>query len=209
MQLLVRVAKYNATPRAVVGSRTISGDARRDRVHNEEMGTKRSSVSPEDQALFLDAIGGTTPLPGRDRIPVPPKPASPIRPEILPPTVKLTVEGDGNRYTARGPGVSVQQTAELRTGKLRPSATLDLHGEKVEPALAKLRTFLLEATRGGHRFLLVIHGKGTHSEIGAPLREAVLSDLLGTCSGFIHAFATAAQSDGGEGATYVMLRGRK
>lgn len=176
------------------------------------MGSKRSprgAVSPEDQAMFLDAIDGTKPLPGRDRVPVPPKPASPVRVEILPPTVTLTIEGDGTRYAARGPGVSVSQTAEMRAGRVRPTATLDLHGQRVDAAIAKLHTFLLESQRDGHRTTLIVHGKGTHSDHGAPLREAVLADLLGPCSGFVHALATAAPPDGGEGATYVMLRGRK
>lgn len=175
------------------------------------MGSKRSprGVSPEDQALFLDAIGGTTPLSGRDRVPVPPKPASPVRPEILPPAITLTVEGDGQRYTARAPGVSIAQTAEMRAGKVRPTSTLDLHGERVDAGIAKLRSFLVESSRIGHRCTLIIHGKGTHSDHGAPLREAVLADLLGPCSGFVHALATAAAADGGDGATYVMLRGRK
>lgn len=175
------------------------------------MGSKRSTrgVSPEDQALFLDAIGGTTPLSGRDRLPVPPKPASPVKVEVLPPTIPLTVEGDGTRYTARGPGVSISQTAEMRTGKVRPTNTLDLHGERVDAAIAKLRAFLVESSRIGHRCTLIVHGKGTHSDHGAPLREAVLGELLGACSGFVHALATAAPTDGGEGATYVMLRGRK
>jgi len=70
-----------------------------------------------------------------------------------------------------------------------------------------LRTFLVEANRIGRRCVLLVHGKGTHSEHGAPLREAVLGQLLGECSGFVHAMSTAAPTDGGEGATYVMLRG--
>jgi len=53
----------------------------------------------------------------------------------------------------------------------------------------------------------VVHGKGTHSEHGAPLRDAVLAELLGPLSGFVHAMASAAPSEGGEGATSVMLRG--
>jgi DNA-nicking Smr family endonuclease len=54
-----------------------------------------------------------------------------------------------------------------------------------------------------------VHGKGTHSEHGAPLREAVLAELLGPLSGFVHALSTAAQSDGGEGATYVVVRSQR
>jgi DNA-nicking Smr family endonuclease len=154
-------------------------------------------------------MGGATPLAGRDRLPLPPKPPSPVRVEVLPPEVKLAVEGDGSRYAARAPGVSHAQIAELRAGKLRASSTLDLHGERVDAATGRLRQFLLEVSRTNQRVVLVVHGKGTHSEHGAPLREAVLAELLGPCSGFVHALATASAADGGEGATFILLRGRK
>ena len=170
------------------------------------MRRKRPLVSPEDQALFLEAVGGATPLGARDRVNVPP-PKSVIKVVELPPEVKLAVEGDARHFVARAPGVSLQQVAQLRAGKVRAEQTLDLHGETIEPALGKLRTFLVEQSRLGRRNVLVIHGKGTHSEVGAPLREAVLAALLGELSGLVHALATASQGDGGEGATYVMLRG--
>jgi DNA-nicking Smr family endonuclease len=159
--------------------------------------------------MFLEAMGGTTPLAGRDRLPLPPKPPSPVRQEVLPPEVTLAVDADGSRYAARAPGVSHAQIAELRAGRLRASSTLDLHGERTDAATAKLRQFLFEVTRTNQRVVLVIHGKGTHSDHGAPLREAVLGELLGACSGFVHAFATASPADGGEGATFILLRGRK
>jgi len=170
------------------------------------MRSKRPLVSPEDQEMFLAAVGGATPLPRRDRLPVPPVPAV-VRVAELPPERPLTVEGDGQRYAARGSGVSRAQVQELRAGKVHAEQTLDLHGETVERGLARLRVVLLEASRIGHRCVLVVHGKGTHSEHGAPLREAVLGELLGPMSGLVHALSTAAAGDGGEGATYVMLRG--
>jgi DNA-nicking Smr family endonuclease len=123
--------------------------------------------------------------------------------------VKLIVDGDGQRYAARGPGVSHTQVSELRAGKVRAEATLDLHGEQVAPAVARLQAFLLESRGLGRRCVLVIHGKGTHSDHGAPLREGVLHALLGSLSGLVHAFASAARADGGDGATYVVLRGGK
>jgi DNA-nicking Smr family endonuclease len=166
-------------------------------------------VSAEEQALFLEAIGGATPLNGRDRVPVPVKPAAVVRVATLPPAISLTVEGDGHRYAARAPGVSHTQAAELRRGKVHLEDTLDLHGDTIEKGVARLRTFLLEANRIGRRCVLIVHGKGTHSDHGAPLREAVLGELLGECSGFVRALSTAAPADGGEGATYVMLRGTK
>lgn len=172
------------------------------------MRPKRPLVSPEDQALFMEAVGGAMPLTGRDRVPVV-KPPAVVRVVEPPPPVSLTVEGDGQRYAARGPGVSRQQVQELRAGKVHAEETLDLHGEVVTKGLARLRAFMLEAHRIGRRCVLVVHGKGTHSEHGAPLREAVLGELLGPLSGVIHALSTAAPADGGEGATYVMLRGAR
>jgi len=173
------------------------------------MKSRRPAVSPEDQALFLAAVDGARPLDTRDRIPIPPPPPSPVRVAELPPEVKLDVEGDAQRYTARAPGVSRAQLSELRTGKLHTEDTLDLHGQTIELARQQLREFLVGAHRLGRRCVLVVHGKGTHSEHGAPLREAVLAELLGPLSGLIHALATAAPSHGGEGATYIMPRGRK
>ena len=173
------------------------------------MKPRRPVVSPEDQALFLEAVDGATPLGTRDRIAVPRPPASTVRVADLPPAIALTVEGDGRRYCARAPGVSKAQLSELRTGKLRVEDTIDLHGLTVESGRHQLRAFLVEAQRAGRRCVLIVHGRGTHSEHGAPQREAVLVELLGPLSGLLHAMASAVPSDGGEGATYVMLRGAR
>jgi DNA-nicking Smr family endonuclease len=167
---------------------------------------KRPVLSPEEQALFHAAMAGITPLDGRDRVAVPPPPPSPVRVVELPPAVKLAVEADGLTYVARAPGVSRAQASELRVGKVRVEETLDLHGMTVEAGLAKLREFVVTAARL-RRCVLIVHGRGLHSEHGAPLREAVLAELLGPLSGFVHALATAAPADGGEGATYLSLRG--
>jgi len=170
---------------------------------------KRSVLTPEDQALFVEAMGGVTPLESRDRVNVPPAPPSVMRVVELPPQVTLTVDGDSQRFAARSAGVSHAQIAALRAGNVRAEATVDLHGMTVEPALAQLKKFLLESRQLARRCVLIVHGKGTHSEHGAPLREAVMQQLLGPLSGVVHAFASAAPPDGGSGATYVMLRGAR
>src|SRR6185503_4350008 len=104
--------------------------------------SKRPILAPEDEALFHEAMGGVTPLGAHDRVP-PAKPApAVVKVMELPPEVKLTVEGDGQRYAARAPGVSHAQIAELRTGKVHAGATLDLHGSTIAPALQQLRQFL-------------------------------------------------------------------
>lgn len=167
------------------------------------MGAKRPVVSPEDQALFHAAVAGATPLGQRDRVPPVPVPArAAVRVAALPPEQKLVVEGDGGRYAARGPGVSRAQIAQLRAGKVHVDETLDLHGDTALRAIQRLREFLA-GTAGLRRCVLIVHGKGTHSDHGAPLREAVLGELLGALSGYVHAFAI----DAGEGATFVLLRG--
>ncbi|HEU4728127.1 MAG TPA: Smr/MutS family protein [Kofleriaceae bacterium] len=173
------------------------------------MKSRRPVISPEDQALFLAAVDGARPLGTRDRIPVPAPPPSAVRVVELPPEVALTVEGDVRRFTARAPGVSRAQIAELRAGKIHCEDALDLHGETVEAGKQRLREFLVAAQRIGHRCVLVIHGKGNRSEHGAPLREAVLGDLLGELSGLVRALSTASPAHGGEGATYVLLRGNR
>lgn len=165
---------------------------------------KKPAVSPEDQAMFLAALDGVTPLGTRDRIALPVPAPAPVKPSVLPPEQKLSVEGNGQQYTARAPGVSYAQVAELRTGRVRIEQTLDLHGETVAKAIVRLREFFHATTRSGFRTVLIVHGKGS-----GDLRDAVHHELLGACSGFVHALATAAPTDGGEGATTVVLRGRK
>src|SRR5262249_44895505 len=155
-------------------------------VHNGRVKPRRPVLSPEDQAMFLAAVDGARPLDTRDRVPVPtPAPSLVKIAQTLPPEVKLVVEGDGRRYSARGPGVSHAQVNDLRAGRIRVDETLDLHGETVDAGVAKLRERLVRVNRSARRCILVVHGKGTHSEHGAPLREAVLAELLGPLSGFI------------------------
>ena len=166
----------------------------------------RAMVTPEEQQMFLESIGGTLPLNGRDRLPVPPAPPAPVKPVTHPVEIKLAVEGDPSRFSARAPGVSLAQIAELK--RMHAEETLDLHGETVAKALEKLAAFVVAAKRTGRRCVRIIHGKGTHSEHGAPLREAVLNDLSGRLSGYVKAMATSAPADGGEGATMVWLSSR-
>jgi DNA-nicking Smr family endonuclease len=181
-------------------------------VHDEGVGKaparkpKRPAVSPEEEALFLQAIDGATPLAGRDRVrPLPQKSAVVVQ-APLPPRQKLTLESEGGRVTGRAEGVNRSQVAALRTGKVRVEATLDLHGDTVGAALPRLQKFLLDATRDRRRCVLVVHGKGLHSDGVAVLRDAVQTALAGEMSGLVHAFTSAAPADGGDGATCVMVR---
>jgi DNA-nicking Smr family endonuclease len=166
------------------------------------------SVSAEDRELFLAAIEGALPL-DRDRIAVPPAPPRPVpgrRDQDPPPPAPLHVDAAGDQIRARASGVSHAQVAELAGGRIRAEAKLDLHGHTVADAETTLRAFLLAAAHAHQRCVLVIHGRGSRSEGLAPVRDAVLAQLVGPLSGLVHAIATASPKDGGPGATYVMVK---
>jgi DNA-nicking Smr family endonuclease len=93
----------------------------------------------------------------------------------------------------------------LARGRLRPEATLDLHGLTLPAAHRALGAFLARAQARGTRSVLVITGRGKLGEgairaelprwLNAPeLRPRVLG------------FAVAQPRDGGAGAVYVLLR---
>ena len=59
----------------------------------------------------------------------------------------------------------------------------------------------------GGRCVLVIHGRGRHSEAAPVLKEALLGWLAEPPVGsLVLAFSSARGGDGGVGATYVLLR---
>lgn len=171
---------------------------------------RRPVVSAEERDAFLSAVAGVVPLEGadRDRVRVAAPVPAPVarRVEVMPAPVALSVEGDGVVISARAPGVNRAQLSELRGGRVRPEATLDLHGHTAREAEGELRRFLLDASVQRRRCVLVVHGRGLHSDGVAVLRDTVITALVGDMSGLVHAFATAARSDGGAGATYVMVK---
>jgi DNA-nicking Smr family endonuclease len=174
----------------------------------------RPVLTPEEHALFLEAVEGTTPLPARDRAPLAPATPRPtpvattraMREADPPPARPISAESAGEIVSGRGAGVSHAQIAELRAGRIRPEDTLDLHGKNAAEAEVSLRRFLVDAARLHRRCVLIVHGRGLHSEGVAILRDLVISSLLGSLSGLVHSFATAHAKDGGPGATYVVIR---
>ena len=108
---------------------------------------------------------------------------------------------EAGREEAYGPSPA-ERAAELR--RLKPEATLDLHGLRAEEVAPALERFLSASRRQGLRKVLIIHGKGKHS-VGAP----VLSGLVrGHLERSRHAGASgpADRSLGGSGAVWVALR---
>ncbi len=95
----------------------------------------------------------------------------------------------------------------LREGRLPPKASLDLHGLTRQEARPKIRAFVREAHRRGHRTIAIVHGKGSHSEGGIGVLCDVVVEVLsrGGAAPLVDAFATAPAPLGGDGVMLVQL----
>ncbi|MDR1059028.1 MAG: Smr/MutS family protein [Treponema sp.] len=86
----------------------------------------------------------------------------------------------------------------------KPDGVIDLHGLTQDEAWTALEDFFGEARQRGFEKLLIIHGKGNHSE-----GEGVLRDLT---RGFIEKCPFAGEmghnsgAEGGRGSTWVLLK---
>jgi DNA-nicking Smr family endonuclease len=103
---------------------------------------------------------------------------------------------------------AARREASARRAELRrraPEATIDLHGSTIVEAIARTDRFLREAKKAGLRKVLIIHGKGNHTQNGTSvLRENVRGYVRN------HPFAGETgvpdRSEGGEGAFWVAIR---
>ncbi|MEE4349017.1 MAG: Smr/MutS family protein [Pacificimonas sp.] len=100
----------------------------------------------------------------------------------------------------------------LRKGRARADRTIDLHGDTQTVAHAKLVRGIQSAYDAGARIVLVIHGKPRGPD-EAP--RGILSQRFPIwCEGqglrpYIAAIRPAHQTDGGAGASYVVLRRKR
>ncbi|MDA3902789.1 MAG: Smr/MutS family protein [Desulfuromusa sp.] len=96
---------------------------------------------------------------------------------------------------------------QLKQGNLTPDASLDLHGCLRAEVVEKLRYFLQNAQHQASQTLLVITGKGLHSEDGTPiLRDVVEQFLSGEGKKFVAEWGRAPKQYGGDGALVLFLR---
>jgi DNA-nicking Smr family endonuclease len=84
---------------------------------------------------------------------------------------------------------------------------VDLHGLTSLEAERVLRVTVESCRSRGIRELLVIHGKGYHSdaETGPVLKTLVQQMLDGELRRFVQSYTPAMRKDGGDGATVVFL----
>jgi DNA-nicking Smr family endonuclease len=106
-----------------------------------------------------------------------------------------------------GPGFSDRALKKLARGDPPFEERVDLHGLDRESAALYLARALESAAARGLRCVLVVHGWGQGSGGGAVLRDKLPGWLTKSpCAGWVLAFTPALARDGGQGATYVLLR---
>lgn len=116
-------------------------------------------------------------------------------------------EAGGDNGDADGDARSIQAARESESRRLaskRPEASLDLHGMRAEEAEAALAAFLEASARKGLEKVLVITGKGIHSQgepvLGKAARRAI------EASPWAGRFGVADAASGGGGALWVILK---
>ena len=102
----------------------------------------------------------------------------------------------GRQDAAEGPKQEIES--------IEPQAVLDLHGMNSREAEQALERFIYQARSRAVRKVLIVHGKGNHSQ-GEPVLQGVVRRYLEKCP-YTGAFASAKRKHGGHGATWVVIR---
>lgn len=105
------------------------------------------------------------------------------------------------------PGVQPKVMQRLSSKSFAPDSTLDLHGEVTARVSDVVATFVRAHHRRGAKQVLIISGKGLHSENGQGVLLDALIDALtnGGAAPLVRCFASAHANLGGSGAVAVML----
>jgi DNA-nicking Smr family endonuclease len=197
----------------------------RDRQHSvsKTADSKVVILSHENEKkIFLEAMSGVKPIPGKDRVEHNITIRSPIGPdndseaEILLRLNNLIKYGKGfivadtpEYIEGTGYNVNPEFAKRLHRGDFSIQAHIDLHELCVEDARDAFEKFFKDSITTGKRAVLIIHGRGLSSPDKPVLKTKVVEWLTcGSWRKWVIAFSSARSCDGGAGATYVLLRRR-
>jgi DNA-nicking Smr family endonuclease len=103
--------------------------------------------------------------------------------------------------------VSQQPVAKSKLKRLKPQKILDLHGMTSGEATEAVSQFLRESSQQGLQKVLIIHGKGYHSQQGRPVLKSVVYKLL-DASPIAGERGIPDRSLGGSGAVWVLIKSK-
>ncbi len=168
-------------------------------------------LGPDEAALWARVAASVRPLPGRGQpiVGSAPRPVRDAPPDPPPPPRRTPA---ANRIAVDAATLDGGWDRRVRTGRLLPDQTVDLHGYTRDRAHVLLTRMVVDAAGAGARVLLVITGKGARGGddadrprgvIRASLRDWLQSAELRP---YIAALRPAHPRHGGGGAWYVILR---
>jgi DNA-nicking Smr family endonuclease len=104
-------------------------------------------------------------------------------------------------------GINPITMEKLRAGEFSVQGTLDLHGYSIDDADELFQAFIQDAVRERLKCVKIIHGRGLKSK-GAPVLKEHLKKWIikAMHRKWVLAFSNAIMSDGGPGATYILLK---
>ncbi len=172
----------------------------------------KDALSEDAKALFRQATEGTSRKPRKARhLAKQPAPKRSIKARENPISESLSSTGVMFDQTREDPikfarvGLQHKVFRKLRRGDYGIAATLDLHGYTIAQARPRLSNFLTTARNARHSAILIVHGKGLHSDkTGGTLKQFTINWLKQRPA--VKAFCSAQGKDGGTGALYVLLR---
>lgn len=103
------------------------------------------------------------------------------------------------------PGLQHKKFTQLKQGKLKIEATLDLHEHTTDQALRATDDFLQRCQYNNLRTVCIIHGKGLFSADNKPVLKNLLNQYLRDHPAVL-AFHSAKHNRGGTGAIVILLK---
>jgi DNA-nicking Smr family endonuclease len=173
------------------------------------------TVSPEDLALFEQAVGPVRRMADRAIAPSrprpPPEPLQSLLDEARVPLELTRTLIDpaeievGEELSYLKDSLSPRLLRRLKRGQFSIADEIDLHQMNTEVARSAVKLFLDECQREGKLCVKIIHGKGLRSRAQGPVLKRLVDGLLRR-RGDVLAFASAPPAEGGTGAVVVLMR---
>jgi DNA-nicking Smr family endonuclease len=126
--------------------------------------------------------------------------------QIVKGEIKIRLSDTGEYMEWISPDMRKDIAKRLHQGDFSVQDYIDLHGMILREAEEALFLFFKEAIKKGLFCIKVIHGRGLRSPGGPVLKEALQKWLQGSFRKWVLAYSTAKDSDGGLGATYIILK---
>jgi DNA-nicking Smr family endonuclease len=171
------------------------------------------TVTPDDAALFREAIGEVRRIEieaaAAAKPPPAPEPRMRARDEaealeesrFLPASAAAFALGEPLSF--KRDEITAKTLRRLAAGEYAVQDEVDLHHLPATEAEKLLKAFLTHARQERHHCVRVIHGKGLRSESG-PVLKALVDGVL-RHRGDVLAFTSAPPAQGGTGAVLVLL----